>query len=170
MDPRPESPPPDALPRRSRLAVAALLVATLGFCIPVVPALVALVLALVALRRGARTAAILAIAVANLHLALVLVVAALVPLVIRSTAAFGRSQTQRDAESRLERAFTDGERDGPLGIDPAMDHWGTPYRIETVEVRRGRRAEREVSLFSAGPDRRFDTDDDFLAARRSERR
>ena len=66
---------------------------------------------------------------------------------------------------REDYPATDGElrdllRENGLLLDSLWDRWGTPYRV-TI---RTQGSTRYISLLSAGPDRRFETPDDFIVS------
>jgi hypothetical protein len=163
---KPPAPPSEQAPRTNRLATVAFLAALLGFCIPVVPSLIALALGIVGLRREPRGIAIGAVALAVLQcIALAAIVIGLTAL--SRSAPARQSRAMKEARSVLDDAIAAERRDGedrfPIGRAArvaATDPWGSPYRVEVVRVG----TERTVRLWSAGPDRRLDTEDDFVAA------
>jgi len=180
--PPPPPPAPDAVPPQSPEAVAAMpfesttvepeprntlgivafIASLLGFCVPVLPSAFAFVLGLFALRRRPRGFAIAA------------VVLALIPLVMWVTlfAAMGklavsgigpRMKTRSIAQLELRRALRSGDDafafGSPAKFD-ARDDWGTPFRVDVMDVD----GKRTILIWSAGADGAFDTDDDFVAA------
>lgn len=159
---------PFAPPEQERTNVAGLIAfiaSLLGFCIPVLPTIVALVLGIVGVfkpRRGFAIAAIVISVVQFIGLALLTV--ALV-----AAARSGKFQTlasvvsadielkdSLDRERRGETVFKVG---APSDFR-ADDGWGTPFRVEIVEAN----GERQVFILSAGRDLEFGTADDFVAA------
>lgn len=56
-----------------------------------------------------------------------------------------------------DRAFLQMLESKGLHLDAMLDHWGTPYRARVLTVG----ATRRISIVSAGPDKVFETKDDF---------
>lgn len=159
---------PFRTPEHERTNVAGLIAfisALLGFCIPILPTIVAFVLGIVAMFKPRRGFAIAAIVISVIQFILMAVVAVIVVAAVRS----GKFQTMGSVmiaeaelqdslrrERRGETVFTIGEPARAF----AEDAWGNSFRVEVVETD----GTRQVFIWSAGPDAKFDTDDDFVAA------
>ena len=159
---------PFAVPAEERTNVAGLIgfiAAVLGFCIPVLPSLVALVLGIVGVMQPRRGLAIAAIVLSVIQFILLGVIAVVVAKAVQS-GAFQTVVTVAIAESELEQALATENAGnevftvGAPSTFSANDAWGVAFRTEVVEVD-GARA---VFIWSAGPDETFDTADDFVAA------
>lgn len=168
-------PPPPVAPslresRRNPLAWIAFAFSMIGFCIPVLPSLMAIVIGVPSMFRRPRGVAVAAVSIAVLQLAVVLLASVVAVSVVRRVIAGNgdpRSETMERATEQLERMLADDRREGgarfAVGSRPKFkgrDAWGTGYRVEIIE-RNGRRS---IVVWSAGEDRRFDTADDFIAA------
>jgi len=159
---------PFAPPAEERTNVAGLIAfisALLGFCLPLLPTLVAIILGIVGVLRPRRGLAIAALIIAAIQLLLLGIVA----VVIVNAAQRGLFQTFATvviAETELQQALDDegsGNQifsvDGPSKFS-AEDGWETSFRTEVVETD----GNRTIFIWSAGPDKTFDTPDDFVAA------
>lgn len=159
---------PFAPPAEERTNVAGLIAfisALLGFCLPLLPTLVAIVLGIVGVLRPRRGLAIAALILSAIQLLLLAIVAVLIVNAVQR-GVFQTVLTVAIAETSLEEALAEegtGSKiftvDAPSKFS-AEDGWGMAFRTEVVE----NEGERTIFIWSAGPDKTFDTFDDFVAA------
>lgn len=159
---------PFAPPAEERTNVAGLIAfisALLGFCLPLLPTLVAIVLGIVGVMRPRRGLAIAALILGAIQLLLLGVVAILIVNAVQR-GVFQTIITVAVAETELDQALA-AEKTGnevfTVGTPSqfsAEDGWGISFRTEVVEID----GKRTIFIWSAGPDETFDTADDFVAA------
>lgn len=159
---------PFAPPAEERTNVAGLIAfisALLGFCLPLLPTLVAIVLGIVGVMRPRRGLAIAALVLAAIQLLITAVVAVLIVNAVQK-GVFQTVVTVAIAETALEEALADeGTGNKIFTVDAPSkfsveDGWGMAFRTEVVE----NEDQRTIFIWSAGPDKTFDTFDDFVAA------
>ena len=151
-------------PTHNTMGIVAFACSVLGFCLPVIVSVPALIIAVIAVLRAPRGFAIAAIVFSLLQIAGV--VAGFVLLVNAVTPSI---RTVADAEMALFQAESlerdTGEASFPIGGASKLsgtDAWGTVFRTEVIE----RDGVRTIYVWSAGPDAVFDSSDDFVAASR----
>lgn len=156
---------PSAAERTNVPGIIAFILAVLGFCLPLLPTLGAIVLGIVGVRRPQRGLAIAALVLSAFQLVILGVSAILIVQTVQS-GTFQSFITVVIAESELEDALANEQSgskvfsvDAPSSFS-AEDAWGIAFRTEVVEID----GLRTVFIWSAGPDETFDTDDDFVAA------
>ena len=129
------------------------------------PILHAIVLGIVGVLRPRRGLAIAALILSAIQLLLLAIVAVLIVNAVQR-GVFQTVLTVAIAETSLEEALADeGAGNQVFTVDApskfsAEDGWGMAFRTEVVE----NEGERTIFIWSAGPDKTFDTADDFVAA------
>ena len=161
-----------ALPKEpfNTLGLVAFLASLVGFCLPLVPSGIALVLGIIAVWRRPRGFAIAAIVLSVLQVGGWIAWAILLAGASGVWGGMQSTQTVQNGAAVLRMAIVNAEDNHIPLLKPdgtaawnTLDSWGTMYRITIV----GPLGERKATLWSAGPDQTFDTGDDFQAAMQS---
>ncbi len=139
--------------------------ALLGFCLPLLPTLVAIVFGIIGLLRPQRALAIAALILSFIQL-LCLAIAAVAINAAVQNGAVQTIATVAIAQTGLDDALAreaSGDAMFAIGASSkftAADAWGVPFRVEVVEID----GARTIFIWSAGLDQTFGTNDDFVAA------